>query len=249
MLKRSLVVLVLWGCGSSSSPPLDAPVEVDAEPDAPPAPDAAVVAELDAAATPDAPPPPDGPRSPDLAPAPGVCGLVACGGSLLGGWDISSTCYGSARTVSSPSCPRLTSVDPSGLATVGQMTFNGNATYSLQLKTNGTQLVTYDFNCSGPSPADCDALEASLQPKDPLDQTSVASCDLAGTTCTCKLTYTDAMDSEAGSFTTDARSITMTPQGFTPYTRQFCVAGTVMRMSLPLSSSGEADGVHSLTHR
>jgi hypothetical protein len=245
MLSRCVPLVVagmLSGCGSSSAP-LDAAVD-----ERPPPEDGASVAEASVpdSAVADAPGPGDAPMAGDAAPV-GSCGLTACGGALAGGWNVTSTCYGPGRSLTTGGCPRPRSTDSSALATTGTMTFNADGTYSMTFSTSGPQVVAYDFGCSDPSPATCADLQAMLQ--NPADHTS-AACSQAGTLCTCTVTYQGSPDSEEGTYVVDSKGINLSAKGFTtPYTRQFCVAGATMKMTLPLAPGGDSDGVHSLSRR
>jgi hypothetical protein len=242
MLSRCVPLVVagmLSGCGSSSAP-LDAAVD-----ERPPPEDTAAAA--DGPLLVDAPAPPDAPvTAGDGAPA-GSCSLTACGGTLAGSWNVTSTCYGPGRTITSGGCPQPKSTDSSALATTGTMTFNADGTYSMTFTTSGPQVVAYDFGCASPSPATCADLQAMLQ--NPADHTS-AACTQSGTLCTCTVTYQGSPDSEEGTYTVDSKGLNLSAKGFTtPYTRQFCVSGATMKMTLPLSPGGDSDGVHALSRR
>jgi hypothetical protein len=180
----------------------------------------------------------------------GACALAACGGTLIGGWAVTSTCYGKGQPLAGMRCPRL-SLDRSGLATTGQMAFNADSTYISSLNTRGHLLLTYDVSCPEYT---CQSLEQSLRPTDPADPTTV-SCQEASGVCTCDVEYKDAVDQEQGTYRFEQNVLVMKPKTATDpeHQHQYCVAGFDLKMTVPLETAANGEtvvvGVYTLLKR
>ena len=163
-----------------------------------------------------------------------ACTLIACGGDLLGSWHLQSTCYGPGKPLSSLTCPRL-SIDERGLETTGEMVFSPNMTYTINLTTNGTRVLSYDTTCPQYT---CDSLKASLG--------TDVSCQEAANVCTCNVPYQNEIEQESGTISLDHNVVIIKPQlpqGLSQHRHSYCVAADDMKMSVTPDATPGGDEV------
>jgi hypothetical protein len=177
----------------------------------------------------------------DVAMGGGACALTACGGDLTGTWQVNRTCYGKPEPLDRLKCPRL-SFDQRALAITGDMVFRPDMTYQTTLVSSGSVTVRYDTTCPEFT---CARLRQDLG--------ADVTCSQAKNVCTCLIPYDKVTDDETGTYRLDQNVVVLKPEGLTEHRHQYCVAGTDLTMSVPLTSAADGsavvEGVHTLSRR
>jgi len=154
--------------------------------------------------------------APDTAPACPTAGT--CGGNIVGGWKISSSCLDVDVSGAIPDyCPTATAA-AMGFDIKGTLTYRADLTYSRQTTITGSIVITFPASCltspDGGSPLTCDLLAAQLK----LDNTySAVACAAAGTGCACTGTLAPQGQTKTGMYSTNSAGLlTETETGRTP---------------------------------
>jgi hypothetical protein len=167
------------------------------------------------------------------ADAGGACAsFTACGGSLLGTWQLTSTCFSMPPAASG--CADET-VDAATFHESGSYVFNSDLTYSASVIPSGTLGFTMPQSCTPAQPiattcAVFNSTYSSLvsQPGSPY---ASAGCAVAGTDCVCTFTFNGQTVSATGSYAVGTDTVTLTPAGSTTSTtNNFCVQGAALSL-------------------
>jgi hypothetical protein len=165
----------------------------------------------------------------------GACtGFTACGGSLLGTWQLTSTCFFMPPAASG--CAAET-VDAATFHESGSYMFNSDLTYSASVIPSGTLGFTMPQSCTPAQPiaTTCAVFNSSYsslvsQPGSPY---ASAGCAVSGTDCVCTFTFNGQTVSATGTYVigTDTDAVTLTRAGSTTSTtNNFCVQGTALSL-------------------
>jgi hypothetical protein len=163
----------------------------------------------------------------------GACAsFTACGGSLLGTWQLTSTCFFMPPAASG--CAAET-VDAATFHESGSYLFNSDLTYAASAIPSGTLGFTMPQSCTPAQPiattcAVFNSTYSSLvsQPGSPY---ASAGCAVSGTDCVCTFTFNGQTVSAAGTYVVGTDTVTLTPAGSTTSTtNNFCVQGTSLSL-------------------
>jgi hypothetical protein len=161
------------------------------------------------------------------------CGQVEpCGGSVIGNWKVTTSCFNGA---SMGSCPNAT-LDVSGLRVSGNATYSADMTYALMASISGTSVTTIPASCmtSNGVTITCDQLNQSIQmdlATHPDPSVQSYSCVAAGSACKCTEVLTAVNTNETGNYTSAGTQLTTTPNdGSGPSTDDYCVQGTQLHV-------------------
>jgi hypothetical protein len=163
-----------------------------------------------------------------------VTGFTACGGSLVGTWNLTDFCVANGALGGDPTdggCPGASmtgSITPSG-----SITFNSDGSYSQSvLNLTLTQTLTIPTSCV-PSGKTCDPTSLNINTGDG----GTASCAVTGANCVCTGTAPqNPSAAKSGTYTTSGTSLTTDDGGATPY----CVQGTTLTVQDPGKSGSPA---------
>jgi hypothetical protein len=174
-----------------------------------------------------------GSRGAGGAGAGGACtSFTACGGSLLGTWQLTSTCFFMPPAASG--CADET-VDAATFHESGSYLFNGDLSYSASVIPSGTLGFTMPQSCTPAQPiattcAVFNSTYSSLvsQPGSPY---ASAGCVVSGTDCVCTFTFNGQTVSATGTYVVGTDTVTLTAAGSTTSTtNNFCVQGTALSL-------------------
>jgi hypothetical protein len=163
----------------------------------------------------------------------GACSsFTACGGSLLGTWQLTSTCFFMPPAASG--CAAET-VDAATFHESGSYMFNSDLTYSASVIPSGTLGFTMPQSCTPAQPiattcAVFNSTYSSLvsQPGSPY---ASAGCAVSGTDCVCTFTFNGQTVSATGTYVVGTDTVTLTRAGSTTSTtNNFCVQGTKLSL-------------------
>jgi hypothetical protein len=171
----------------------------------------------------------------------GMCGGGACGGNLVGTWNISSICNGSSASSSSGTC--TTTVDTSQLREQGTITFNTDQTYTTELTISGSETEIIPTSCLGIT---CDQENTALmQAAGSGGFYSSISCTTVGTSCSCRFVAAQQTVSTTGTYVTSGgtvTTVTTTSAGTSSgSTDNYCVLGSTLTLS-SMSMAGMTGG-------
>jgi hypothetical protein len=159
------------------------------------------------------------------APPPSCLAVQPCGGDVVGNWSFLGGCENIAEVNAElqVSCPGG-AIKGFSLSFSGQLTFNADATYTAG---NWHEAV----NASETIPLSCVGLTScaslSQMSTDTTGSTSIACSGM--TTCSCRITATNSLASDVGTFTTYGTTLTMSgPQ--TSGSFSYCVQGDVLHL-------------------
>ncbi len=159
----------------------------------------------------------------------GACtGFAACGGTLLGTWQLASTCF--SMPPAGSGCADET-VDAATFHESGSYVFNSDLTYAASVTPSGTLGFTMPQSCTPAQPiattcAVFNSTYSSLvsQPGSPY---ASAGCAVSGTNCVCTFTFNGQTVSATGTYVVGADTVTLTRAGSTTSTtNNFCVQGS-----------------------
>lgn len=159
------------------------------------------------------------------APPPSCLAVQPCGGDVVGNWSLLGGCENipEVNAELQLSCPGG-AINGFALSFSGQLTFNADATYTAS---NWHEAVsaseTIPASCAGvPSCASLNQMTS--------DATGTTSISCSGTTtCSCRVTATNTLTSDVGTFTTYGTTLTMSgPQ--TSGSFSYCVQGDVLHL-------------------
>jgi hypothetical protein len=158
----------------------------------------------------------------------------ACGGSLLGTWQLTSPCF--FMPPAGSGCAAET-VNAATFHESGSYAFNSDLTYSASVIPSGTLGFTMPQSCTPAQPiattcAVFNSTYSSLvsQPGSPY---ASAGCAVSGTDCVCTFTFNGQTVSATGTYVvdTDTNTVTLTRAGSTTSTtNNFCVQGTALSL-------------------
>jgi len=163
----------------------------------------------------------------------GACtDFTACGGSLLGTWQLTSTCFFMPPAASG--CAAET-VDAATFHESGSYVFNNDLTYSASVIPSGTLGFTMPQSCTPAQPiattcAVFNSTYSSLvsQPGSPY---ASAGCAVSGTDCVCTFTFNGQTVTATGTYVVGTDTVTLTRAGSTTSTtNNFCVQGTSLSL-------------------
>jgi len=158
--------------------------------------------------------------------------FTACGGSLLGTWQLTSTCFFMPPAASG--CAAET-VDAATFHESGSYVFNNDLTYSASVIPSGTLGFTMPQSCTPAQPiattcAVFNSTYSSLvsQPGSPY---ASAGCAVSGTDCVCTFTFNGQTVTATGTYVVGTDTVTLTRAGSTTSTtNNFCVQGTSLSL-------------------
>jgi hypothetical protein len=158
--------------------------------------------------------------------------FTACGGSLLGTWQLANTCFFMPPAASG--CADET-VDAATFHESGSYVFNSDLTYSASVIPSGTLGFTMPQSCTPAQPiattcAVFNSTYSSLvsQPGSPY---ASAGCAASGTDCVCTFTFNGQTVSATGTYVVGTDTVTLTRAGSTTSTtNNFCVQGTALSL-------------------
>ena len=176
----------------------------------------------------------------------GGCGTAsACGGDVVGTWQVSSSCLsveGSAM-MGTMSCPGATT-STSGTKITGTMTYNADKSYSSNLTMSGNMVVTLPASCLTQQGVTitCAQLQQALSGTANATFSS-ATCTDSGGGCACTLALTALTSSETGTYSTAAGVLTQTDSSGAPNDSNYCVQGSKLTLSPGAGSSAMSNGL------
>jgi hypothetical protein len=156
------------------------------------------------------------------------CSFDACGGDLVGTWEIKGACTTATDFEGDPQC---TGAKFSGdLADTGTFTFRGDGTYSQSTRTKGRQHFELPKECIDAMTGGMVTAEtycASLGMGSEIPGSGVTGeCVYAGDKCTCDLNY-DSEFSWDGDYTISGNKVSL---GSTSE-YEYCVSGKALKLS------------------
>lgn len=153
--------------------------------------------------------------------------FTACGGSVVGAWDVQQVHFDPAVwDLELEGCPGATG-DISGLSGGGSVTFGADQRYSSSLLLSGNAVYLVPAACELPSGA-CKELAAGLMAARGV---TAASCAATATSdCRCSTTMASE-DTEIGTYRTEGNTLFSTPDGEGEESVQYCVSGTWLRVA------------------
>lgn len=169
-----------------------------------------------------------------------ACGVGACGGIVVGTWNVSDLCLDKAALMTEfvkgmmGSCPQA-SLGDVGFAPTGVLKFNVDLTYSIDFTETPSLAVNIPSSCLAPGTtcAAVDAQEKASARSDP----SIQSIACAGSgTCVCTVVEVPIHNTESGTYAISGSSLTTTPSAGTADTSSYCVKAatlTVMNSNSP----------------
>ncbi len=174
-------------------------------------------------------------------PEAGACGTFkACGGDIVGTWQITDTCLTGEFLPDHCTAAR---VDSTGVKVEGTATFAaGPLTYSTTSTETGSVRITFPASCleSDAPTVDCKQVE-----KGKLDEITLAaaagpfaavSCVTAPTdACACTFTLKPATEMETGTYAVSDGNLVLMATGahLPPANTQYCVSKSSLRIGLP----------------
>ncbi len=164
----------------------------------------------------------------------------ACGGVIVGTWNVTSSCVNVAVDMFAAQCPSATVSSAAGLTISGSATYNADLTYSSNSTLSGNATVNFPTSClKAQGITTCDEVAQSYA-GDPFF-TSV-SCVTTASGCSCTGAVPPDSSAESGTYTaTAAGLLTQIAAGDTCQS-DFCVTGTMLTMSPHAGSSVMGQG-------
>lgn len=144
--------------------------------------------------------------------------FAACGGDVLGSWNLTSSCY----TLTNPladDCPEST-LESQPTAS-GSVVFRSDGTYSSSLTFGGRILFR--------APASCLDGQTCTDLSDPADDRTCTGTDQ----CSCTTELEDNVSEDQGTYATSGTSAMLSPTLELPQTVEYCVDGDTMTVRLP----------------
>lgn len=171
------------------------------------------------------------------------CGKVpACGGDVVGTWNIAASCASVTESPNIMGCPNA-SYQNAAVTANGTSTFNADLTYTSDVTETASETIVLPTSCltMGGNSVPCGTLGQVLGSALMSDAgTTTASCSTSGSNCNCNISGT-LHTSTRGTYKTSGNSITTTNNGNTG-TSDYCVAqgGTELHV---IASTGGMMGV------
>ena len=160
--------------------------------------------------------------------------IVACGGNLVGTWQIAKLCSFALLPTSNVGCPGA-SAEINSLSASGTFTFNADNTTQNNALVAFNESVHYPSSCY--SAAQCNDLQALLA-SDP--GVSAANCTYDATIgCDCTLTAESRSTSTTGTYQTAGSTLTIqSGTQTTPENDTYCVQGSTLQIQNVNAQSG-----------
>jgi len=188
----------------------------------------------------------------------GSCTFTACGGDLVGTWNVESLCSPNP----SVTCPPYDGVTIDRSASVATYTFAANGTFTYAASGTLTETLRYPKDCLSPG-ADagvselCAAFQAAVQSSiakadgGSLSGLTSFTCSVENNFCVCVEVFTNLSVNETGTYTTSGNQLTITITGGSTAdggfpNSDYCVSGSTLKIRSP---STEGDVVTKLTKR
>lgn len=176
----------------------------------------------------------------------GGCGAAsACGGDIVGTWQVSSSCLAvdTSSMMDSTSCPGETA-SASGTKITGTISYNADKTYSSTLTTSGSVVVTLPASCLTQQgvTVTCAQLQQALSGAMSSTFSSV-TCAESGGGCACSVGLNPVTATQTGSYSTAAGVLTQTETGGSPDDSNYCVQGNTLTISPGSGSNAMSNGV------
>jgi hypothetical protein len=151
------------------------------------------------------------------------CSFLACGGDVVGDWQIEEGCVDDPAASSLQGCPD--SVVTFAADVSGTVSFQSDGTYALSTTVGGTRNYRVPSACI--AGGTCDDVAQSI----------TASCSATAASCECSSQVESANTRRAGTYSASASALTLLPSGGSEgETRaRYCVEGT--RLSLQLEDA------------
>jgi hypothetical protein len=153
-----------------------------------------------------------------------TCGKVAaCGGDLVGTWNIVAGCASVPMMPSIMGCPNASAQNATVMAS-GTSTFNADKTFTSDTTETASETVVLPSSCltTMGMTVSCQTLGQFLSGALQTDAgTTMASCNMSGSNCNCDISGT-VHTSSMGTYTTSGTSITTTANGTTSKS-DYCV--------------------------
>lgn len=181
----------------------------------------------------------------------GCANAAACGGDIVGAWQISSTCLTfDSSTMSNDDCPGQTTRVADWDMT-GNFNFNADLTYSANATQTGTVVTTLPASClmrQGIT-LSCAQLEDALQANLADSGFSSGTCSVsAGNGCACTIVTLPQSSNASGTYTTSGSGVlTQTETGGSPDSSNYCVKGSTLTLSPTASEMSGVAGSLTLT--
>lgn len=178
----------------------------------------------------------------------GNCSFTACGGNLVGTWNIESLCSPDA----SATCAQPVTIDRS--RSVATYTFASNGSFTFAASGTLTETISYTKDCLGPGsdagvPELCTSLQSAIQASiaradgGSLSGLTSFTCSVQNDRCVCVEVIMPATTTETGTYTTSGNQVTVTitnpstDAGFP--TADYCVSGTTLKLRSPSTSGSD----------
>lgn len=171
------------------------------------------------------------------------CGKVpACGGSVVGTWNIAAGCASVSSSPNIMGCPNASAQNATVTAS-GTTTFNADMTYTSDTTETASETIVLPSSCltANGTTVSCQTLGQVLMSALQTDAGATsASCSMSGSNCNCDISGT-VHASNMGTYTTSGNSITTTTNG-SMSTSDYCVAqgGTELHV---IATAGTMQGV------
>jgi hypothetical protein len=164
----------------------------------------------------------------------GTCGKVAaCGGDIVGTWNIVTACANaSSSSTSNTMCPNE-SLQSTSFTASGTATFNADMTYSVDVTESLSETVIVPTSCLtvGTTTITCDELSTAFGGALATDAGApMATCTSSGGNCDCTISLSGLSTHETGTYTLSSNSVVTTPMGGTPSSGDYCVQGNTLHL-------------------
>jgi hypothetical protein len=170
---------------------------------------------------------------------------AACGGNVVGKWNIVSFCGPSTYQMSTTTCAEPLGVDRAGETVTGTFDYRADGTLTASMTMSGSTRITYPAACLtyGGITITCDQLNQAMQ----LGGASMADAGITGYSCVaaaagaCACTAQMATQtlSGTGAYAVSGSVLTQATGGGSPGQVDFCVQGTRMTQT-PRVTGGDA---------
>ena len=177
----------------------------------------------------------------------GGCGTEsACGGDVVGTWQVSSSCLAvdASSMMGSMGCPGATT-SASGTKITGTITYSADKTFTSNLTTSGSLVITLPASCLTQQgvTVTCAQLQQALNGT--MNATfSSATCTESGGGCACSVALNAVTSNETGTYSTSGGVLTQTDTSGIPDDSNYCVQGG--QLSLAAGASAMSSGVTGL---
>ncbi len=161
------------------------------------------------------------------------CGKVAaCGGNLVGTWNVVDACTSGAPTsAANPNCPsEMLHVSSSTVS--GTMTYNADMTYSISFTETASDTLTLPVSCLGTYT--CETFPMTF------NSTTMATCTTAGAYCNCNVPFS-VKNTTQGTYSVSGNTLTTTASNGGSSNvggGGYCVSGSTLHLlSVPMGGT------------